>query len=110
MKLITTVVRADKVDQLKAALNRLNVYGLASMFVRDYSPQAHPLAVWRGWEYRQGFSVKAEVQMTVHDDDVDLIVGEIIRTARTGQPGDGFVSVVPVEGRYSIRTGACEVS
>jgi nitrogen regulatory protein PII len=38
------------------------------------------------------------------------VVNEIIRTARTGQAGDGFVSVRPVEHRYNIRNGEREVS
>jgi nitrogen regulatory protein PII len=35
--------------------------------------------------------------MVVDDDDVDRIGGVILRIARTGSPGDGHVSISPIE-------------
>jgi nitrogen regulatory protein P-II 1 len=46
-----------------------------------------------------------EIEMVVHDDDVDRVVDAIIRAARTGTPGDGHVSVIAVDHRYAIHTG-----
>jgi nitrogen regulatory protein PII len=43
--------------------------------------------------------------MVVDDDDVDRIVGVIVRIARTGSPGDGHVSISPIEHRYDILSG-----
>lgn len=63
-----------------------------------------------GREYDLGSTMKVEIAVVVDDDDVDSVVSEIMRTARTGQAGDGFVSVMPVEQRYNIRSGAREVS
>jgi nitrogen regulatory protein P-II 1 len=60
--------------------------------------------------YCLGFTPKVELNMVVHDDDVDCVVSAIISTARTGREGDGHVSVMPVEHRYEIRTGARDAS
>ena len=105
MKLVNSMVRPDKVEDVKSALNRLGIHGLTAREVRDYSPQKHPTQVWRGALYCQGYSVKTEISMIVNDDDVDDVVKAIIATARTGQPGDGDVSVRPIEHRYDVRTG-----
>ena len=56
------------------------------------------------------FTPKVELDMVVHDEDVDGVVRAIICAARTGRCGDGHVSVMPVEHRYEIRTGARDVS
>jgi nitrogen regulatory protein PII len=107
---VSSIVRLDKLDCVKDALTHLNVRGLTVSEVHDHSPQQHETAVWMGREYNLGSSTKVEIDVVVNDGDVDNVVSEIIRTARTGHPGDGFVSVMPVEHRYSIRNGAREVS
>ena len=110
MKLISSVVRSDKVDAIKAALNKVNVFGLTVTEVHDYTPQKHETTVWRGHEYSVGFSHKLEIDLVVHDDDVDVVVKAILCTARTGELGDGHVSVLPIEHRYNIRNGERDVS
>ncbi|SRR6266851_1190696 len=105
MKHIRSVVRPHKMEDVKRALNGLGLHDLTAREVRDYSPQKHPTDVWRGVVYCLGYSVKTEIAVTVHDDDVDEVVKAIIGKARTGQPGDGDISVRPVEHRYDIRTG-----
>jgi nitrogen regulatory protein P-II 1 len=110
VKLVSTIVRPDKLDCVKKTLTQVGVYGLTVWEVRDHSPQRHETTVWLGHEYNLGSSMKVEIDVVVHDDDVDNVVSEIIRTARTGQAGDGFVSVLPVEHRYNIHNGEREVS
>ena len=106
MKLIHSLVRTSKLDDVKSALCRLNVRGLATIEMKDHSPQEHPTGVWRGQPYRLDFTPKAWLELVVDDDDVDDVVTTIIATARTGQAGDGHVCVIPLEHRYEIRTGA----
>jgi nitrogen regulatory protein PII len=110
MKLISGIVRPGKVEAVKTALAKVRVCALTVAEVHDYTPQAHPTTVWLGHEYSRGFSVKHEVTFAVHDDDVDEAVEVFIRTARTGVEGDGHVSVISVDHRYNIQTGAREVS
>jgi len=110
MKLISSVVRSAKVDEIKAALNKVNVFGLTVTEVHDHTPQKHETTVWKGHEYTVGFSHKLEIDLVVHDDDVDEVVRAIICSARTGEPGDGHVSVLPIEHRYNIQNGERDVS
>ena len=110
MKLVSSIIRLEKLEDVKNALTHMHVHGLTVWEVHDHSQQRHETTVWMGREYNLGWSMKVEIAAVVDDDDVDSVVSEIIRTARTGQPGDGFVSVMPVEHRYNIRNGAREVS
>jgi len=110
MKLISSLVRPECLDTVKKQLNSLNVAGLTVAEARDHSPQRHETAVWMGREYSVGSSLKVEIRVVVHDDDVDDVIGVILRSARTGRAGDGHVCVMSVEHRYNICTGQRDVS
>jgi nitrogen regulatory protein P-II 1 len=105
MKLIRSLVRPCKLDDVKQALDRLGVSAVNVAETRDHSPQRHETAVWKGREYTLGFSNKLQIEVIVHDHDVDDVVEAIIKTARTGQKGDGHVIVMAVDHRYSICDG-----
>jgi nitrogen regulatory protein P-II 1 len=109
MKLIRSVIHPDKVDEVKAALNKAAVSWLTVTQVCDHNPQKTHTMVWRGRRFEVG-ATRLEIDVAVHDDDVDHVVDVIIKTARTGELDDGYVSVMPVEHRYEIRTGRRAVS
>jgi len=109
VKLIRSVIRPNKIDDLKAALCRVNVLGLTVSEVSDHGPHNWQSVAWRGHEHKLNFVPRLEVVAVVQDDDVDEVVSVIIRTARTSQRADGHVSVLPVEHRYNIHTGQREV-
>jgi nitrogen regulatory protein PII len=113
MKLITGLVRPDKVDAVKAALDRVHAGAITVAEVHDHAPQQYGTTVWRGHEISHGFSLKMQITLVVHDEAVDEVVDAIIRTARTGAAGaagDGHVAVASLDHRYSIRTGERDVS
>jgi len=110
MKLITSLVRPERLDVVTRGLSSLNVCAVRVMEVRDHSPQKHQTAVWMGREYDVGSSLKMEIQVVVYDDDVDRVVDLIIDRARTGTPGDGHVRVMSIDHGYDIRTGRPDVS
>jgi nitrogen regulatory protein P-II 1 len=110
MKLISSMVRPDKVDDIRVAASGISVLVISVIQAYDYAPQNHGTTVWRAREYRLASSLKMEIRVVVHDDDVDEVVGVIIRAARTGSAGDGHVCVMPVDHRYDILTGQREVS
>jgi nitrogen regulatory protein PII len=109
MKLIRSVVHPDKVDAVKAALGKLDVLWLTVTQVCDHNPQKTHTMVWRGRRFEIG-ATRMEIDAAVHDDDVDQVVDVIIKSARTGETDDGYVSVIPEEHRYEIRTGRRAVS
>ena len=110
MKLISSMVRPDKVEGIKEGLGRVHVFAITVSEVHDHAPQKHGTAVWRGHEYINGSSPKMEIQVVVHDDDVDGVIDVIMKAARTGQAGDGHVCVIGIDHRYDICTGRRDVS
>jgi nitrogen regulatory protein PII len=110
MKLISSLVRPSKLDAVKQALRNVCIDSLSVIEMHDHAPQKHDCTVWLGREYSLGVSAKLQVDVVVHDDQVDEVVGVIIKAARTGQLGDGHVLVIPLDHRYSIRDGHRDVS
>ena len=108
MKLIKTIVRPNKVDEVKDALGRLNISGLTVTEVRGDGKQKGHTAIYRGKEYNVSLLPKMQIETVVPDEVVDEVVKAIIQAARTGEIGDGRVFVMPVSQSYRIRTGENE--
>jgi nitrogen regulatory protein PII len=105
MKLIKSIIRPNKVDDVKDALGKLNIPGMTVTEVRGHGRQKGHTAVYRGREYEVSLLPKMEIEVVVPDDVVDQAIRAIIGAARTGEIGDGRVFVLPVEQSYNIRTG-----
>jgi nitrogen regulatory protein PII len=110
MKLIKSIVRPNKVDDVREALEKLNVSGMTVTDVRGHGRQKGHTAMYRGREYSVSLLPKVEIEVVVPDESVDEVIGAIIRAARTGEIGDGRVFVMPVEQGYNIRTGERDMS
>jgi nitrogen regulatory protein PII len=105
MKLIKAIVRPNKVDDVREALEKLNIAGMTVSEVRGHGKQKGHTAIYRGKEYTVSLLPKMEVEIVVDDAVVDDAVKAIIQTARTGEIGDGRVFVLPVDQSFRIRTG-----
>src|SRR6201989_2419580 len=108
MKLIKAIVRPNKVDDVREALEKLNISGLTVSEVRGHGKQKGHTAVYRGKEYQVTLLPKMQIETVVSDDMVAPAVEAIIGAARTGEIGDGRVFVTPVARSYKIRTGEAE--
>ena len=105
MKLIKAIVRPNKVDEVKDALEKIGISGMTVTEVRGHGKQKGHTAIYRGKEYDVSLLPKMEIEVVVPDNLVDDAVAAIIQAARTGEIGDGRVFVMPVEQGYNIRTG-----
>jgi len=105
MKRIHALVRPAKLDALRGALENASVRSITITNVRHRGPEKRPVTAFRGFLIPEHEVEKLELEMVVDDDDVDRIVGVILRIARTGSPGDGHVSISPIEHRYDILSG-----
>jgi nitrogen regulatory protein PII len=109
MKLIKAIIRPNKVDEVKDALERLNISGMTVTEVRGHGKQKGHTAVYRGKEYNVNLLPKMEVEVVVDDNIAEDAIKAIIQAARTGEIGDGRVFVLPVLQSYRIRTGELAV-
>ncbi len=109
MKLIKAIVRPNKVDDIKDALDKLHVSGLTVTEVRGHGRQKGHTAVYRGKEYNVSLLPKMQIEVVVDDALLENAVQAIVTAARTGEIGDGRVFVLPVEHGYHIRSGEKDV-
>jgi len=105
MKLIKSIVRPNKVDDVKDALEKLGISGMTVTEVRGHGKQKGHTAIYRGKEYNVSLLPKMQIEVVVADSVVDDAIRTIVQSARTGEIGDGRVFVLPVEQTYRIRTG-----
>jgi nitrogen regulatory protein PII len=109
MKLIKSIVRPNKVDDVREALEKLNVAGMTVSDVRGHGRQKGHTAVYRGKEYSVSLIPKVEIDVVVPNDLAEAVVSAIVESARTGEIGDGRVFVFPAEQGYNIRTGERDI-
>ena len=105
MKLIKSIVRPNKVDEVKDALTKIGISGMTVTEVRGHGKQKGHTAIYRGKEYNVSLLPKMQIEVVVSDSIVDEAIKAIVQSARTGEIGDGRVFVLPVEQTYKIRTG-----
>ena len=108
MKLIKAIVRPNKVDDVRLALEKLNISGLTVTEVRGHGKQKGHTAIYRGKEYNVSLLPKMEIEVVVPDSMAEDAIKAIVTAARTGEIGDGRVFVMPVQESYRIRTGERE--
>jgi nitrogen regulatory protein P-II 2 len=110
MKLIKAIVRPNKVDEIKDALDKLSLPGMTVIEVRGHGRQKGHTATYRGKEYDVSLLPKTMVEVVVQDQLVDTVVHAVTAAARTGEIGDGRIFILPVEHSYNIRTGEKDVA
>jgi len=109
MQLIKAIVRPNKVDDVKEALEKAGVTGMTVTEVRGHGQQKGHTAIYRGKEYNVSLLPKMQIETVVPDNLVESTIKAIVNAARTGEIGDGRVFVTPVEVSYKIRTGEREM-
>lgn len=109
MKLIKAIVRPNKVDEVKGALEKIAISGMTVTEVRGHGKQKGHTAIYRGQEYNVSLLPKMEIEIVIPDSMVDEAVKSITAAARTGEIGDGRIFVIPVGESYKIRTGEREL-
>ncbi|MGB9980396.1 P-II family nitrogen regulator [Methanobacterium sp.] len=105
MQKIIAIIRPDKLEAVKNALEEIGCHG---MTVRDVKGRGRQLGItenYRGRDYRIDLLPKIELEIVTREADVEGIVQSIIETAKTGDIGDGKIFISSVEEVIRIRTG-----
>ena len=105
MKKIEAIIQPFKLNDVKEALNKLNVKGITVSEVRGFGHQKGYTEIYRGAKYVAQFITKVKLEIVLSDDLVQEVARTIIETARTGEIGDGKIFILPLEEIIRIRTG-----
>ena len=105
MKLITAVVKPQRVHAIKDALHEAGISGITVTQVDGFGRQKGHTEVYRRASVTVDFVAKAKLEILAKDDEVERITAAIIASANTGNIGDGKIWVTPVEDVIRVRTG-----
>ncbi|MCW8809004.1 MAG: P-II family nitrogen regulator [Rhodanobacter sp.] len=105
MKLISSIIRPYKLDEVREALMQVGVSGLTVSEVRGFGRQKGHTELYRGAEYVVDFLPKIKIEAVVTDTLLDAALEAIQQAAKTGSVGDGKIFVSTVEQVIRIRTG-----
>jgi len=105
MKGIVAIIRPNKLDAVKDALEEIGCHGMTVTEVKGRGRQLGITESYRGSDYRIDMLPKTRLEIVVADDQVDNVIDKIVKTAQTGDIGDGKIFISPVEEVVRIRTG-----
>src|SRR5260370_29496893 len=109
MKLITTIVRPERLAEVKAALFRAGVDGIRLSRVSGHGGEREVLSECRGTTVVMEFHEKVKIEMAVSEPFVETTIQAILTAARTGEVGDGKIFVQPLDAVIRIRSGERDV-
>jgi nitrogen regulatory protein P-II 1 len=105
MKKVEAIVRHFKLEDVKNALTEAGVHGMTITEVRGFGRQKGHTEMYRGTEYTVDFVPKVKLEVVVPSDNLQPVIDIILRTAQTGQIGDGKIFVSDLSNVIRIRTG-----
>ena len=105
MKLITAIIRPERLPEVKAALFRAGVTGMTLTRVHGHGGEREVIQRYRADTVVLEFREKVKIEMAVSEPFVEPTIAAILSAARTGGVGDGKIFVQPLERVVRIRTG-----
>lgn len=105
MKKVEAVIRHFKLEDVKNTLSEQGISGMTITEVRGFGRQKGHTEMYRGTEYAVDFVPKVKLEVVVSDDNLKNVIDTVMRSAQTGQIGDGKIFVTELANTIRIRTG-----
>lgn len=105
MKKIEAIIRPNRLEEVKDALNKIEICGITISQVMGCGRQKGLKEVYRGTEIEINILPKIKLETVVQDDMAEKVIEAIIGSARLGEIGDGKIFVTNIEDAIRIRTG-----
>ena len=108
MKYIIAIVQPSRLEAVKEALSKVEVFRLTVSDVQGLGRQKGHTEVYRGHEYEVSLIRKIKLEIAVNDEFLEPTIEAIRSGGRSGPEGkigDGKIFVLPLEDAVRIRTG-----
>ena len=105
MKKLEVIIRPEKLDDVRKAIEAVGYPGMTMMEVEGHGKQKGITQQWRGETYRVEFLPKVKLEIVISDADLEKTLQAVSKVARTGNAGDGKIFVTDVKDVVRIRTG-----
>jgi nitrogen regulatory protein P-II 1 len=110
VKLITAIVRPEKLPEVLEALFKAEVRGLTICRAQGHGGETEHVETYRGSTVKMELVDKVRLDIGVSDPFVQVTINALLGAAHTGEVGDGKIFVLPVEKVIRIRTGEEDLS
>ncbi|MBI4115691.1 MAG: P-II family nitrogen regulator [Candidatus Omnitrophica bacterium] len=104
MKKIEAIIRPEKLDGVRVALERSGYPGITITDIEGHGLQKGTIQQWRGEKYKVDFLPKIKVEIVATNEDSEKIIQALLQSAYTGAVGDGKIFIYEVEEAVRIRT------
>jgi nitrogen regulatory protein P-II 1 len=104
MKMIQAVIRPEKLDDVKRALEEKGFIAMTIIEVKGRGEQKGIILQYRGKKVQVDLLPKVKDEVVVQDGEAEAAIAAIRDSARTGKIGDGKIFVLPVEMMARVRT------
>ena len=104
MKRIEAIIRPQKLEEVKSALNEAGVMGMTVIEVKGFGRQRGHTEIFRESEYSVDCLPKVKIEVVVCDEMASAAVNAVVKSARTGKIGDGKIFVAAAEQAVRIWT------
>lgn len=105
MKKIEAVIRPERLEAVKAVLNKHDVKGITITQVMGCGNQKGKLSTYRGSVVDLTLLPKIKIEVVCADGSAPELIALISEAAKTGAIGDGKIFVFDAEDVIRIRTG-----
>lgn len=104
MKMVQAIVRPERLDNIKKALEEKGFIAMTIIDVTGRGEQKGITLEYRGNKVEVDTLPKIKLEIVVKDEQVDQLIAIIRAAGRTGKFGDGKIFVLPVEMMAKVRT------
>jgi nitrogen regulatory protein P-II 1 len=105
MIMVEAIIKPHKLEDVKSALSQVGVRGVTVSEVRGFGRQKGHSQQYRGAEYAVDLIPKLKLELVIPDLLLADATKAILRSARTGEIGDGKIFVYSIDSATRIRTG-----
>jgi len=105
MKLITAVIKPERLDDVMHAVSAAGARGLTATDVRGFGQQYGHMGAAAPAGWRAALLPKLRIDVVVDDEITDRVTDAITKAANTGSVGDGKIWITPVSAAIRVRTG-----
>ncbi len=104
MKKIEAIIRPEKLDAVKVALEEAGYPGITITEIEGHGKQKGTVQQWRGEQYKLDLLPKVKVEIVCVSQDLEKLLSALQAAAFTGGVGDGKIFVSDITEVVRIRT------
>ena len=103
MKMVTAIIRPNKLTAVKGALQEAGFHGITVTPTKGCGSQRGVVEKYRGSDYVIDLLDRVKIEVVVDEDEVARVTQIILDSAKTGEVGDGKIFVINIEEAIRIR-------